>query len=111
MEHYKKIVLDEFNVYFQENWEEGRNWEEFIDEAACTLYNSYHNTFVEDNYYHIVFFLKIIKEHSDWIGEFKDYDDPQKIYNLGMLFLAVDTLNEIDEEEYKKRELSCVLIF
>ena len=46
MEHYKKIVLDEFNVYFQENWEEGRNWEEFIDEAACTLYNSYHNTFV-----------------------------------------------------------------
>lgn len=106
MEHYKKIVLDEFDEYFQENWEEKKDWEEFLDEAIFSLYNSYHNTFVEDNYYHIVFFLKIIKEHSDSYGlDFKDYDDPQKIYNLGMLFVAMDILNEIDESEYKKKKV------
>jgi len=105
MEHFKKIVLEEFDEYFKQNWEEDKDWNEFIDEVICTLYNSYYDQRVEENYYHIVFFLKIIKEHSDEFGEFKDYDNPQKIYNLGMLFLAMDTLNELDEVEYKKNKV------
>ena len=88
-EKYKKIIYKELGEYMEENYEKGKNVEEMVEEAIQSLWNGYYTEKVVEDYEHIIFFLKLIKENiEDYGEEFKDYDDPQKIFNVGIYILS-----------------------
>ena len=96
---YKLKIYTELNDYMEQNYEKGDNVEDMVEEAIQSLWNGDYNEPVVEEYEHITFFLKIIKENEDDYGiAFNNYNDPQKIFNLGMYLLAKQTEEDFIEK-------------
>lgn len=106
MENFKNQVKEEFQEYYDVFWGDyDGDWDNFKDEAIETLWNrGKYETIVRD-YEAIFVMLDIIKENYEGFGmDFKDYNDPQKIFNSGMYFIAKEVLNEATEQDFDRED-------
>jgi hypothetical protein len=103
-QNFQNQVKEEFQNYYNENWD-GGDWDDFKEEAKESLWNSYYNQTIVKDYEAFIIMLDMIKSHYEENGwEFNDYNDPQKVFNLGMYFIATEVLAELNEEDFRRVE-------
>lgn len=109
---YTEQIKMSFRIYYDENYDNGKDWfkenydgadwDDFKYSAIEELYNSDKSEPFCETYSHLVYFLKVVKENDeDYGGCFKDWDNPQKVFELGMYFLARNVLSDEEYEDYK----------
>lgn len=111
LQNFKNQVKAEFQEYYNENWGEyDGDWGDFKDEAVETLWNSGNYETIVRDYEALMVMLDIIKENYEEFGmDFKDYNDPQKVFNSGMYFLAKEVLRNATEQDFDRVE-ECFVI-
>jgi len=99
---YTEIIKRDFCNYYEENYYD-EDFEEFKEIAIEEMYNSVDGSVVlpfSEIYSHLIFFLKVVKEElTEFDYFFKDWDNPQKVYKLGMYFLAKDVITSLSEDD------------
>ena len=100
---YTERIKKCFDGYYKDNFE-GEDFDEFKDAFIEEIYNSGNHEDIHDLlpeiYTHLVFFLGIVKENAEEREmDFKDWDKPQKVYELGLYFLANEVLNFASQED------------
>lgn len=100
-ELYTEIIKSNFRNYYEENYVDYvGDFDSFKDEAINEMYNSDNSEPFNEIYSHLVFFLKVVKENDeDYGGCFKEWDNPQKVYELGMYFLASNVIRDMTDED------------
>ena len=98
---YTEIIKSNFRNYYEENYVDYvGDFDSFKDEAINELYNSDNCEPFNEIYSHLIFFLKVVKENDeDYGGCFKEWDNPQKVYELGMYLLATNVIRDMTYEE------------
>jgi len=98
---YTEIIKSNFRNYYEENYVDYvGDFDSFKDEAINELYNSDNCEPFNEIYSHLIFFLKVVKENNDdYGGCFKEWDNPQKVYELGMYFLASNVIRDMTDED------------
>ena len=115
-----EIVKQLYTEQIKESWRgkygddfEGQVFEEFRDEWIEGFYNTetteehqwIHEPFNEI-YTHLVFFLGMVKENQEEFDYFfKDWDNPQKVYELGLYYLAKDVITSMSQESLEEESL------
>ena len=79
--------------------DDGEDWDSFKEEAFQILYNHDIDYPVEEDYSFLVFFLCVVKEHSD-ANDKVEWDNPQKIVNLGYYYIAQEIFGDFEKEEF-----------
>jgi hypothetical protein len=102
-ELYTEGIKSDFRGYYEDEFE-GEDFDEFKDTFIEMMYNEERWEGVVDDlpqiYSHLLFFLGIVKENTEEREmDFKDWDKPQKVYQLGMYFLANEVLNFASQED------------
>ena len=93
-ELYEATIKRDFCNYYEEHYE-GMDFEDFKEIAIEELYNSTNGVVGQFNeiYSHLLFFLKIVNtEQPEFDYFFKEWDNPQKVFELGMYFFAKEVL-------------------
>jgi len=95
-ELYEAKIKRDFCNYYEEHYE-GMDFEEFKEIAIEEMYNSTNPLRVVEQfneiYSHLVFFLKIVNTEQEDLGYyFKEWDNPQKVFECGMYFFAKEVL-------------------
>jgi hypothetical protein len=92
-------IKQSFKHYYHENYE-GEEFEEFKDTFLQEIYNSSEDVEIKKDYHYLLFFLHTIKEEL-YQGHvtFSDWDNPQKIVNLGYYIIAKNELYNIQKTE------------
>jgi len=100
-ELYTEIIKSNFRNYYEENYEDYESdLDDFKEEAIEQLYNSDNSEPFNEIYSHLIFFLKVVKENDkDYGGSFDEWDNPQKVYELGLYFLAANVIREMSYED------------
>ena len=100
-ELYTEIIKSNYRNYYEENYEDYEgDLDDFKEEVINELYNSDNSEPFNEIYSHLIFFLKVVKENDeDYGGCFKEWDNPQKVYELGMYFLATNVIRDMSYEE------------
>ena len=100
-ELYTEIIKRDFLNYYEEKYEDYESdLDDFKEEAIEELYNSDNSEPFNEIYSHLIFFLKVVKENDeDYGGCFKEWDNPQKVYELGMYFLAANVIREMSYDD------------
>ena len=100
-ELYTEIIKSNFRNYYEENYVDYvGDFDSFKDEAINEMYNSDNSEPFNEIYSHLVFFLKVVKENDeDYGGCFKEWDNPQKVYEFGMYFLASNVIRDMTDED------------
>jgi hypothetical protein len=102
-ELYTEGIKGCFHGYYGDTYE-GEDFDEFKDAFIEALYNTEDFEDIHDElpqiYSHLLFFLGIVKENAEEREmDFKDWDKPQKVYQLGLYFLAHEVLNFASQED------------
>tara|TARA_R110000803_G_scaffold43861_1_gene93198 strand:+ start:41 stop:532 length:492 start_codon:yes stop_codon:yes gene_type:complete len=107
-EQIKKTFMDYYGDNFQ-----GGDFDDFKNDFVEEIYN-YENDditglvkehLVIKEFSHLVFFLKLVKEHTFEIDlDFKDWDEPEKVWKLGLYCLAYEVLNLVSQEDLGQQE-------
>ena len=99
---YTEIIKRDFCNYYEENYYD-EDFEEFKEIAIEEMYNSVDGSVVlpfSEIYSHLIFFLKVVKEElTEFDYFFKDWDNPQKVYKLGMYYLAKNVITSLSEDD------------
>ena len=100
-ELYTEIIKSNYRNYYEENYEDYEgDLDDFKEEVINELYNSDNCEPFNEIYSHLIFFLKVVKENDeDYGGCFKEWDNPQKVYELGMYFLASNVIRDMTDED------------
>ena len=100
-ELYTETIKRDFRNYCVEKYEDYESdLDDFKEEAIEELYNSDNSEPFNEIYSHLIFFLKVVKENDeDYGGCFKEWDNPQKVYELGMYFLAANVIREMSYDD------------
>tara|TARA_R110000796_G_scaffold142508_1_gene259046 strand:- start:207 stop:704 length:498 start_codon:yes stop_codon:yes gene_type:complete len=100
-ELYTEIIKSNYRNYYEENYEDYEgDLDDFKEEVINELYNSDNSEPFNEIYSHLIFFLKVVKENDeDYGGCFKEWDNPQKVYELGMYLLATNVIRDMTYEE------------
>ena len=99
-ELYTEIIKRNYRNYYEENYDDEGDLDDFKEEAINELYNSDNSEPFNEIYSHLIFFLKVVKEEQEEFEYFfKDWDKPQKVYELGMYLLATNVIREMSYEE------------
>lgn len=101
LENIKNKVKNDFREYFDDNWcdYEGE-WDDFKEEARETLWNGDFTQPIIEDYETLLIMLENIQIQIEEYGiEFKEYHDPQRVFNLGMYLIATKVLEEIPEPQ------------
>tara|TARA_R110000822_G_scaffold78584_1_gene188277 strand:- start:355 stop:744 length:390 start_codon:yes stop_codon:yes gene_type:complete len=100
METYVETIKDDFVEYLRENWDDNQGpFDEWRDEYIHETYNTGTLGPFNEQYRDLVYFMGIIHaedESADW---FTAWNEPQKIYELGMYLLATETINGMEFDE------------
>ena len=98
---YTEIIKSNYRNYYEENYEDYEgDLDDFKEEVINELYNSDNSEPFNEIYSHLIFFLKVVKENDeDYGGCFKEWDNPQKVYELGMYFLASNVIRDMTDED------------
>ena len=94
MEHYTETIKEDFTEYLRDWYEPEEDFDEFKDEYIEENFNSWMRDTFNCQYADLVYFMGII--HAEEIGDgFTAWNSPQKIFEVGMYFLARDVINEM----------------
>lgn len=103
---YIERIKDDFRSYCHDNYKDYMEeqicdaelaWEDFKEKAIEYLYNSNNIEPFCQSYSHLVFFLGMCIPQSDW---FIDWNEPQKVYELGLYLLAEGYIMGLDRDGY-----------
>ena len=108
---YTERIKDDFRSYCHDNYKDYMDehkfceheivWEDFKEKAIQDLYNSGITEPFCESYYHLVFFLGMCIPQSEW---FIDWNEPQKVYELGLYLLAEEYIMGLDIPEESEEE-------
>ena len=113
MEHYTQDIVEDFAEHVRDNWSDYKSardqsvvegaFDDFREEYLHETYNSDNIGPFNEQYRDLVYFMR--KIHEDEIAEwFKDWNNPQKIYETGMYILAKETIYDMVFEEDSDEE-------
>jgi hypothetical protein len=97
-EEYRNQIINEFKENYLENYEEGDEFDMFQECYIEEQYNSYNSYPFNQQYNHLVYFLGVAKENNH-DGFFKEWDNPQRVYEYGMYFLAREYIMDLKQED------------
>lgn len=102
-ELYTTQIKQQFQDYYDEHYNEedweNADWDDFVGigiEAFCDYPGPFCGI-----YSHLLFFLKLCKKHCP---KFEDWDEPQKVYELGLFLVARDALHNVTKEDCERLE-------